>query len=240
MKSFHESLVEAIQRTPAAKQKIKAIQADFEKVFGDKLYSKKFDYDIVEDDLKKIFMIANKYLFKEKLELDDVMFAVMTDKRKDKGTFKAGIDSKQKDLIGIVKYDKDNFFQIVNVLLHEMVHLYDSKFGPLKDVIGIACVDTINCRQFVDRYDVHGKYFKEWCGKLNYYGFEVKETYSINDRKLMKKITEEKRNTNSFFEKRTEEDDEQYQRVKAAYDLLDNCNKDMVYRDANHWYIQID
>ena len=137
-------------------------------------------------------MKANKHLFKEKLELAGVMFVVMTDKRKDKGTFKAGRDSKQKDLIGIVKYDKDNFFQIVNVLLHEMVHLYDSKFGPLKDVIGIACVDNIGNRQFVDRYDAHGKYFKEWCGKLNYYGFEVKETYSVNDSRLMKKINEEK------------------------------------------------
>lgn len=240
MRSFLENLDEAVQRTSAAKQKIKAIQVEFEEAFGDRLYSKKFEYDVVESDLKKIFMIANKHLFKEKLNVDNVIFVVMSDKRKDKGTFKAGKDASQKDLIGIVKYDKDNFFQIVNVVLHEMIHLYDSRFGPLKDVIKIAYVDNINNRQYVDRYDVHGKYFKDWCKKLNYFGFEVKETYSIDDKRLMKKINEEKRNSNSFFDAHTKEDDEQYKRVKAAYDLLDNCNKDMVYRDADHWYIQID
>ena len=188
MKFFLKNLDEAVQRTPAAKQKIKAIQVEFEEAFGDRLYSKKFEYDVVESDLKKIFMIANKHLFKEKLNVNNVIFTVMSYKRKDKGTFKAGKDASQKDLIGIVKYDKDNFFQIVNVVLHEMIHLYDSKFGPLKDVINIAYVDNINNRQYVDRYDVHGKYFKDWCKKLNYFGFEVKETYSINDKKLMKKI----------------------------------------------------
>ena len=64
--------------------------------------------------------------------------------------------------------------------------------------------------------------------------------HKINDRRHMKKINEEKCNSNSFFDAHTKEDDEQYKKVKAAYDLLDNCNKVMVYRDADHWYIQID
>lgn len=241
MKSYLDIVNEVIQRTPSAKQKIKEIQVEFEEVFGDHLYSKKFDYDVTADDLKKIFMIANRHLFKEKLNAEDVKFVVMLDRRKDKGTFKIGKDNASKDVIGIVKYDKDNFFQIVNVLLHEMVHMYDSKFGQLGKVIKTAYVNTVNGRQLVGEYDVHGKYFKDWCKKLNYYGFEVKEKYSLSDRRLMKKIAEkEKYNGNHFFDSISKEDDEQYKKVKAAYDRLKNCNKDMVYRDADHWYIQID
>ena len=36
------------------------------------------------------------------------------------------------------------------------------------------------------------------------------------------------------------DDINEYSRVKAIYDSLINCNKDMVYRDSKHWYIQID
>lgn len=122
-----------------------------------------------------------------------------------------------------------------------MVHMYDSRFGPLKDVIRSAFASNVNGKQFVGEYDAHGNYFKEWCRRLNYYGFEVKETYSLSDRRLMKKILEkEKHGSNHFFDSSTKEDDEQYKKVKAAYDCLKNCNKDLVYRDADHWYIQID
>ena len=110
MKSYLDNIDEAIQRSPAAKKKIKEIQAEFEESFGDHLHSKRFDYDVVVDDLKKIFIIANKHLFKGKLNAEDVTFVVMDERRKDKGTFKAGKDGKSKDVIGIVKYGKDNFF----------------------------------------------------------------------------------------------------------------------------------
>ena len=62
----------------------------------------------------------------------------------------------------------------------------------------------------------------------------------------MKKIYKKNRDTNDFFDDnpikddKTIEDDEQYKRVKMFYDSLENCNKDMVYRDAKHWYVQID
>ena len=62
----------------------------------------------------------------------------------------------------------------------------------------------------------------------------------------MKKIHEKNLDINDFFDDKiidddkTIEDDEQYMRVKQFYDCLENCNKDMVYRDAKHWYVQID
>ena len=62
----------------------------------------------------------------------------------------------------------------------------------------------------------------------------------------MKKIHKKNHDTNDFFDdntikdNKTIEDDEQYKRVKMFYDSLENCNKDMVYRDAKHWYVQID
>ena len=39
----------------------------------------------------------------------------------------------------------------------------------------------------------------------------------------------------------TEIDDvEYYNHLKQRYDALTNCNKDFVYIDKEHWYIQID
>lgn len=121
-----------------------------------------------------------------------------------------------------------------------MIHLYDNFYGPLKDKASVECVDVINNIQFVDHYDVHGKYFKEQCNRINAYGFAVKIKYSINDEKAMKKIQEKTKTTNVFFDDHNVDDEEYYKKVKFMYDSLTNCNKDLVYRDAKHWYIQID
>ena len=144
-----------------------------------------------------------------------------------------------KNLIGIVKYAKDNFYHIVNVLLHEMIHLYDSKFGPLKEEAGITVSNSLG-KQYVKDYDVHGKYFMSWCKIINAYGFDVQEKYFISGKRAMKKIIERENASNAFFDDGDQADIAEYLRVKAMYDRLKNCNKDMVFRDAKHWYIQID
>lgn len=70
-------------------------------------------------------------------------------------------------------------------------------------------------------------------------------------KKAMKKIQEKTKTTNVFFDEHNIDehnvdehnvDDEEYYKkvVKFMYDSLVNCNKDLVYRDAKHWYIQID
>jgi len=52
--------------------------------------------------------------------------------------------------------------------------------------------------------------------------------------------------SNSFFDNELSvdssiiDDEEYYEKVKFMYDSLANCNKDLVYHDAKHWYIQID
>lgn len=242
MKTFLDTINEAIQRNPAFKEKIKKMQEDFEKAFGNMLYSEKFDYDICKSDLEKTFMLANKWFFKNRLNIDDVAIVIIDNavNHKDKGTFKLGVNENNKHQIGVIKYVKDNFYQVVNVFLHEMIHLYDSYFGPLKDKSNIQFIDVFANKQFVDRYDAHGKYFKDWCNKINAYGFDVQEKYDINSKKVMKKIFEKKRHTNEFFDEKNEENDIEYAKVKAFYDSLTNCNKDMVYRDSKHWYVQID
>lgn len=124
----------------------------------------------------------------------------------------------------------------------------DNLYGSLKDKASAKCVDTINNIQFVDHYDVHGKYFKDQCNRINAYGFAVKIKYSINDEKAMKKLQEKTKTTNVFFDEHNVDDEEYYKvddeeyykKVKFMYDSLTNCNKDLVYRDAKHWYIQID
>jgi hypothetical protein len=113
-------------------------------------------------------------------------------------------------------------------------------YGPLNTKHNITYVDNINGRQYIDRYDAHGLFFKDECKRINMYGVNIKEHYSIQDKTGMKKILEKNRYTDNFFDDETHIDDEQYKRVKMFYDSLTNCNKDMVYRDAKHWYIQID
>ena len=240
--TFNDMINEAIQRSPALKSYIKSMQLDFETAFGDKLYSKKFDYDVTVNDLKVLFNLVNRWLFKDRLDIDNISFVISTNVavHNEKGIFRLGIDRNNKHVMGIVKYEKDNLFHIINVFIHEMIHYYDFMHGPLKEKSDIAYVDKINGRQCVDRYDVHGKFFTTECKRINMYGFDVKEKYSIKDKAGMKKILEKNRTTDSFFDKTTDKDDEQYIRVKQFYDCLENCNKDMVYRDAKHWYVQID
>lgn len=241
--SFSETISEAILRTPAFKKRIHEMQLDFENAFDNKLYSKKFDYDIKNDDLVKIFHLANKWLFKNKLDINLVSIIIIENSKghKDKGTFKLGLNNEGKHIIGIVKYTKNNFYQVVNVFLHELIHLYDSQFGPMKNEAGITIVGNVRDRQYVGNYDAHGKYFKDWCIRLNAYGFNVQEKYAIDSKKTMKKLTEKQyTDINVFFDSTDNIDDVKYQHVKAMYDRLTNCNKDMVYRDAKHWYIQID
>ena len=51
MNDFVVFINEAMQRTPALKQKIQSMQREFEMAFGEKIYSKKFDYDVNVNDL---------------------------------------------------------------------------------------------------------------------------------------------------------------------------------------------
>lgn len=241
MKSFFQYINEAIQNNSNIKNKIKKFQLELENKFGTKIYNKSFNYDINIDDLYDFFDIANIYFFNSKLSKDTLEIKIINGNRKEKGTFKTGRDVNDKDLIGIVKYDKDNFFQILNVFLHEMIHLYDSKFGPLyKYINAYDVMNTKTNKQFVGSYDAHGKYFKQFCEKINRYGFIVKDKYSISDKQYMKKLKEQKTKqiAETFFA--DESNDEHFKNVKQIYDSLTNCNKDMVYRDKDHWYIQID
>ena len=240
MESFLEKIEESIQRSPNDRKKIREIQKELEEAFGNRIYSKKFDYDLNLEDLNKLFAIFNRYLFSNKLDRNEIDIAISEHNKKEKGSFFLGMDKNNKHLLQIVKYSKDNFFQIVNVFLHELIHFYDCSYGPLKNERETAKVAIMNNRQYVGNYDVHGKYFKDWCDRINKFGFCVKEKYSIDDKRVMKKITEKNRKTDKFFDSKSKEDDEQYKIVKTFYNALKNCEKSMVYRDAKHWYIQID
>ena len=240
MESFLDTIEESIQRTPKDKEKIRTIQKELEEAFGNKIYSKKFDYDLKIEDLDKLFDIANKHLFRNKLDRNEINIVITEHNNKEKGSFFLGLDKENKHLLRIVKYSKDNFFQIVNVFLHELIHFYDCLYGPLHKERESIHVAVLNNRQYVGTYDVHGKYFKDWCDKINKFGFCVKEKYSIDDKRVMKKkITEKYRKTDEFFDSKNKEDDKQFKTVKILFHALKNCEKSMVYRDAKHWYIEI-
>lgn len=239
MESFLDKIEESIQRSQKDKTKIREIQKELEESFGNKIYSKKFDYDLKIEDLNALFDIFNRHLFRNKLDRNEIDIAISEHNKKEKGQFFLGLDKNNKHLLQIVKYSQDNFFQIVNVFLHELIHFYDCSYGPLKKERETVKVAILNNRQYVGNYDVHGKYFREWCDRINRFGFYVKEKYSIDDKLVMKKITEKNRKTDRFFDSKSKEDDVQYKIVKTFYNALKNCEKSMVYRDAKHWYIQI-
>lgn len=250
MENYLTRIEEAIQRTPEEKKKVKAIQKDFEEAFGDRIYSKKFDYEVTVKDLETIFHIVNKWFFKNKLNIDTLEISTQTISEdffgypKEKGSFFLRLNENGKHKLIIYKRsNKDNLFQIVNVFLHELIHYYDCEHGEMKNHLSNLIIQNVNGKQYVDKYNAHGKFFKAWCDTINKFGFYVKEKYSIRDKSAMKKIAEKNskvQDKNSFEYKISRlSDEEAYKRIKAIYDSLKNCEKDMGFKDSKNWFISI-
>ena len=129
------------------------------------------------------------------------------------------------------------------MFLHELIHFYDCEHGAMRKHLSELLVHATNGRQYVDDYDAHGKYFKDWCSKINNFGFAVKEKYTMKDKFSMRKIIEtnnKKTNKDNLNDKISKlSDEEAYKTVKAIYNSLKNCDKDMSFKDAEHWYISI-
>lgn len=54
----------------------------------------------------------------------------------------------------------------------------------------------------------------------------------------MKKLPEDEMSVRStFFE--DDQDDLEFEKVRAFYDHLTGCDKNFVYRDSKNWYIRI-
>lgn len=167
----------------------------------------------------------------------------------------------------------DNFSKIVSVFCHEMIHVYDRYFGKMNKHVndsimkyGQVHVNKLNNTQYIDGYDVHGRYFENLIEKFNEFGITVKKHYEPNDRKLMKMIDEtddvdkskkKRRKPSKKLSKKGREIDMSFFNtpildeteenadpvheacIEALYDSFKNCYKDLSYIDPDHWYITI-
>ena len=98
----------------------------FKEAFGNKLWSEVEDFVINDEDLRISFRILNECIFESKLD-NNVKFTIEEFKgQKSKGSFRAGyIADKQKykqDIRFTRQPGEDNFFRIISVLAHEIVH----------------------------------------------------------------------------------------------------------------------
>lgn len=230
------------------------LHKDFENLFGDKIYKSTFNYIVNEHDLIEAAKIFNKHIFNSKINLDEIEFIVSSSPSfKDKGNFSIGHakNPNAKFMLRIVKnVNGDNLFQILNVLAHELIHAYDMFNGKINEIFhrhsseilsGFYVINQ-NGKQFVgiEKYEAHGKYFKIWQDKINSYGFNVQEKYSIRGKSKMKKLDDSDVEQLEDFLDETDASKEAmtYQVVKRIFDSIVAPGKRLVWRSAKEWFIE--
>ena len=139
---------------------------DLKKEFSE-AFEKERDYQVTKEDLEKMFRILNKHVFRNDFDKDKVVVDVIDYNPSIKvyGKFGLSRDEKHIPMILIVRHSSDRFSQIVSVLCHEMIHMYDFKHGTLGlkyDEYGDIDVRRIEGREYVHGYHVHGDFFKTW------------------------------------------------------------------------------
>ena len=119
------------------------IVTDIERCFGNLIWDKGNNYEPHERDLNIMFDIINTGLFDGKLDRSISKLVLREDlkaswPKKYRGiehalaAFAHGVVHGQPSEIIMVKHlKKDNFFIIFSALIHEMIHMYDHRFGPM-------------------------------------------------------------------------------------------------------------
>lgn len=230
------------------------LHKDFENLFGDEIYRSTFDYVVNVHDLTEAAKIFNRHIFNSKINLDEIEFIVsLSLSAKDKGNFSIGHakNPTAKFMLRIVKNPNgDNLFQILNVLAHELIHAYDMLNGKTNEIFHKHTTEILsgfyvtnqNGKQFVgiEKYEAHGKYFKTWQDKINSYGFDVQEKYSIRGKSKMKKLDDSDGEQLEDFLDETDASKEAmtYQAVRRVFDSIVAPGKRLVWRSAEEWFIE--
>ena len=233
----------------------KELLQEIKKTFPDEFLSNGFDYLPKKEDLLKLFTIINKQVFKDKLDISLLTIDIQdisSAPGNERGTFTLIDEALQHSKIVIFTYASgNNFSQIVSVLCHEMIHMYDRYFGKMKTALfdAIFGKDDFNVTrststQYVHGYDVHGRYFCDWIAKFSKFGVKVKISYAADDRKLFKMIDEDDVDLSIFNDKNLYESDEVddpifKDRLETFVEHLKSPYKKLGYVDKDHWYITI-
>ena len=157
--------------------------------FGyDVVYDQDHGFNYNEEDLLKIFNVANQIIFSNKLPKIDIF---LTEEKLD---YKVGfvyqasrekesdpIVLREKPIIVICKDNADTFLAIVDTLCHEMIHYADYLFGPLNKLKTMV-VDELNGEQFAGHYNVHlNQFFSKYVDKFAESGIPIQlKHYSRN------------------------------------------------------------
>lgn len=225
---------------------------DFEKEFGDLIWSHDFDYQISKADLRKAHHIFNKNIFESKLDETLPIVVVPYNGQRGKGSFRFGDPSGKgielKQDFKFVKNSDDNFFKTICVLAHEMIHQYDFNFGPWSKSVDRLKLktDLVNKKQYIGDYEIHDNpFFDHYMKLINSYGFNVQKLYSLKDKTFMKKIIEATEiDDYDFFEQINEVEHDNkpmsINQAKAMYNSLksdDDIN--MVVKSNGAWMIEV-
>lgn len=211
--------------------------------------AKSFKYIPIISDLDQIFDIVNKHVFKNRLDRSLIEIIIQDYNFKgNKGTFSLIKSKPRHTLIRIFKSSYgDNFGQIFSVFCHEMIHVYDRYFGPLKEHISkfrneeYLDIKNVENRQIIEGYDGHGKYFKEWIDKFLNFGVFIKVNYKPTDNRLMKENEYFRRNElkllgiNSIDENANDIDIENKNRLQAFVNSIKGCDGELTYVDDENW-----
>lgn len=168
-------------------------------LFPNETKSKKFDYEISLKDIHIIVKLINDIVFKGKINLSLIDFSIedYDIKFKINGSFSFVKSNMSRSKITIFRHKSgDNFGQVVSVICHEMIHAYDRFFGELyqkiKKINDFYQLEIKRAKhtQFVNRYDVHSRFFLKMIDFLKNFGIIVKIMYDANDKNLIKNLNE--------------------------------------------------
>lgn len=224
---------------------------DFEKEFGDLLWSHSFDYVISKNDLKKAHHIFNENIFSSRLNESLNIVVVPYSGQRGKGSFRfgdptgKGISIKQD--FKFVQNSNDNFFKIICVLAHEMIYQYDFNFGTwskANDRLKLR-TDIANKKQYIGEYEIHDNpLFEHYMKLINSYGFNVQKLYSLNDKTFMKRMLETDVNAEiGFFEELVESSKDDSISLNQAKNMYSKLKSDddinMVVKPNGAWMIEV-
>lgn len=112
--------------------------ADLEAAFGDWIWQEGQNFQPNDIHLKSMFRIANKHVFGN--QLDQNVRKFVKPESECQGAERMAMAGysfgwkrgEENEYIEVIRHDaKDNFFIVMNSLIHEMIHMFDFHFGPM-------------------------------------------------------------------------------------------------------------
>lgn len=149
-----------------------------EQAFGSAVRDQDTLYAATDADLCKAYSILNTVAFDSKLPADfPIILEDLTDDVDAKGVVMRKVSDNKPAAIKFYRdSSSDIMLDMISVLAHEMIHLYDALYGPAKKFMGEAFTKS-NGRQYLGTYDAHGRFFNRQIRRLADLGIPVEEHY---------------------------------------------------------------